>query len=311
MIIEELEREMENQDICQAIIENIFLLKDRSIVAGCCLLSGTVREGDLLYCVDGAGRQCIPVKVAGIVIQGKGGAASITADGKGITRAAFRMADCKITDLHIGHMLQNEPEEILYDSKPGWDAIADRFEQLYPGQKQPAHFGMYACLKPGEAGPLDGINVYNHKDYFHFVTFGLSELYEKQNGNPDRSGYGFELTVKLKKEGLENPALEVRHMCSLLQMIAGITTNGGHQFLPGQILPISKQKGLDVNGKSHITGFMMKEDELGTLTTPFGKVQLILLVGVTTEEMEGIKNRELAWNQLAEKLPGGMTDYTR
>lgn len=63
-------------------------------------------------------------------------------------------------------------------------------------------------------GPLDGISVYNGGDYFHFVTYGLSELYEKQNGNPERSGYGFELTLKLKKEGLENPALEVRHICA-------------------------------------------------------------------------------------------------
>ena len=37
--------------------------------------------------------------------------------------------------------------------------------------------------------PLDGISVYNGGDYFHFVTYGLSELYEKQNGNPERSGY--------------------------------------------------------------------------------------------------------------------------
>lgn len=302
---------MENQNICQAIIENIFLLKDGSVVAGCYLLTGTVNEGDQLYCVDGAGRQCVPVKAAGIVVQGKGGLKSISAGEKGGVRAAFRMDGCKITDLHIGYMLQNEPEEILYEQAPGWEAIEKRFEQRYPGQKHPAHFGMYACLKPGEMGALDGINVYNHKDYFHFVTFGLSELYEKQNGNPERSGYGFELTAKLKKEGLENPALEVRHMCSLLQMVAGITTNGGHQFLPGQILPLSKQKGLDVTGKSGITGFITIEDELGTLTTPFGRVQLIQLVGVSTEEMEKIKNRELAWNQLVEKLPGGLTDYKR
>lgn len=302
---------MENQSISQAIIENVFLLKDGSIVAGCYLLSGTVREGDQLYCVDGAGRLCLPVKVSGIVLQGKGGITSISASEKGGTRAAFRMADCKITDLHIGHMLQNEPEEVLYDKTPGWNALTACFEKKYPGQKNPAHFGMYACLKPGEAGPLDGISVYNSKDYFHFVTYGLSELYEKQNGNPDRSGFGFELTVRLKKEGLENPALEVRHMCSLLQMVAGITANGGHQFLPGQILPISKQKGLDVNGKSNITGFITRPDEPAGLITPFGKVMLIQLVGVTTEEMEKMKSGELTWNQVNEKLPEGLTDYKR
>ncbi|MDO4332989.1 MAG: suppressor of fused domain protein [Eubacteriales bacterium] len=297
--------------LCQAIIESVMLLKDGSIVAGCNLLSGTVKEGDKLFCIDGVGRQCVPVTVAGIVIPQKGVAASITAGQEKGNRAAFKMTECKITDLHVGHMLQNEPEEILYTEAPGWDAITALFEKQYPGQKHPAHFGIYACLKAGETGPLDGISVYQAKEYFHFVTYGLSELYEKQNGNPNRSGYGFELTVKLKKEGLENPALEVRHMCSILQMIAGITTNGGHQFLPGQILPLSKQRGLDVNGKSRITGFITRADEIGNLVTPFGNVALIQLAGVTTDEMEQLKNKELTLKQMEERIPAGITDYKR
>lgn len=100
-------------------------------------------------------------------------------------------------------------------------------------------------------------------------------------------------------------------MCSLLQMVAGITTEGGHQFLPGQVLPISRQKGLDAGGKSRISGFLIKEDELGTVNSPFGAVQLILLVGVTTDEMEQVKDRKLNWGQLNERIPDGVTDYKR
>ena len=96
-------------------------------------------------------------------------------------------------------MLQSEPEEVIYKEAPGWNAITECFEKRYPDQKIPAHFGCYASYKPDEMGPLDGISVYNGGDYFHFVTYGLSELYEKQNGNPERSGYRFELTLKLKK----------------------------------------------------------------------------------------------------------------
>ena len=129
-------------------------------------------------------------------------------------------------------------------------------------------------------GPLDGISVSNGGDYFHFVTYGLSELYEKQNGNPERSGYGFELTLKLKKAGLETPALEVRHICSLLQMIAGITVINEHQFTPGQFLAFGQQRGLDAASKSAITVFITKEDDIGTVESPFGKVQLVQLIGV-------------------------------
>ena len=313
-IIEE-KTAMENQNTgnpyCQAIIESVILLKDSSIVVGCNLLSGTVKTKDRLYCADGIGRKCFPVTVAGVAIPGKGALDSIKAGEEGSNRAAFRLENCKITDLHVGHVLQSEPEEILYAEAPGWDAITARFAAQYQGQKYPAHFGMYTSMKPGEAGPLDGISVYNGGEYFHFVTYGLSELYEKQNGNPDRSGYGFELTVKLKKEGLDNPPLEVRHMCSFLQMIAGITTNGGHQFLPGQIIPISRERGFDVTGKSRMTGFITKEDELGTLLTPFGKVQLIQLIGVTSEETEKLKNKEMTLPQLTELIKSGLTDYKR
>ena len=75
---------MENQDrtageFCQAVIENVFLLKDGSIVAGCNLLSGTVKTGDRLYYVDCIGRECFPLTVAGIALPKKGAVSVISA----------------------------------------------------------------------------------------------------------------------------------------------------------------------------------------------------------------------------------------
>lgn len=296
--------------LTQAVIENILLLKDGSLVAGCYLLSGSVKEGARLYYTDGIGRQCFPLTISGIVIPGKGGVPEAAAGEKGV-HLAFRIADVTIDKLHVGHLLQSEPEELWYEEAPGWDAITERFAVLYPEQKKPLHFGTYAGFKAGEAGPLDGINVYNGKDFFHFVTLGLSELYEKQNGNSERSGYGFELTLKLKKEGLQNPALEIRHVCSLLQMLAGVTVNHGHQYLPGQCLATGMPKGFDAMQKSALTCFVTKEDELGVIATPFGRVQLVQVIGITDAEMERVKKKELTPQQLAEQIPGGLTDYQR
>lgn len=305
---------MENRtqaEQCQAIIEDVFLLKDGNIVAGCNLTSGTIREGDRLYYVDCIGRECFPVTIAGLALPQKGGISSLTAVEGQANRVACRLEGCKIEKLHPGHILQSNSEEILYEQAPGWDAITAAFERRYPAQKHPMHFGTYSCFRQGEAGPLDGISIYNGGEYLHFVTYGLSELYEKQNGNPNRSGYGFELTVKLKKAGLVNPMLEVRHMCCVLQMVAGITADNGHQFLPGQVMPISRQRGMDATGKSALSGFITKEDEIGTLDTPFGKVQLIQLVGVTADEIEKLKNKTIAVSQLAEQLKDGLTDFAR
>lgn len=299
------------EEFSQAIIENLFLLKDGSVVMGCHVVCGTVHRGDRFYYVDCVGRECFAVTVADIAVPKVGSVEKVSAGEENARQAAIKVAERVIGKVHPGHMLQSEPEEVIYKEAPGWDAITECFEKRYPDQKIPAHFGCYASYKPDEMGPLDGISVYNGGDYFHFVTYGLSELYEKQNGNPERSGYGFELTLKLKKEGLENPALEVRHICSLLQMIAGITVNNGHQFTPGQFLAMGQQRGLDAASKSAITGFITKEDDIGTVESPFGKVQLVQLIGVKAEEIEQMKNKTMTPAQLAEILKDGLTDYKR
>lgn len=305
------QKSKENGTFCQAVIENVFRLKDGSVVAGCNLMTGTVNVEDTLYYIDCNGRSCFPVKVSGIAVPEKGGIKSITAGEEHSNHAAFRILDHSLDQLHAGHILQSEPEDVLYEEAPGWNAITECFEKHYPGQKHPLHFGSYASFKPGEAGPLDGISVYDGGDCFHFVTYGMSELYEKQNGNPERSGFGFELTLKLKKEGLENPLMEVRHICSLLQMAAGITMDNGHQFLPGQFIMVTKGRGFDAAGKSKLTGFVTKQDECGTIETPFGKVQFVQLIGVTQEELIRMKDGITKPEDLVQQLGAGLTDYKR
>ncbi len=59
---------------------------------------------------------------------------------------------------------------------PGWDAIVATFEKIYPTQKEPLHYAPMLSWRLGGEDPLDGISVYDGGDYFHFVTFGFSEL---------------------------------------------------------------------------------------------------------------------------------------
>lgn len=60
-----------------------------------------------------------------------------------------------------------------------------------------------------------------------------------------------------------------------------------------------------------ITGFTTKEDDIGTVESPFGKVQLVQLIGVKAEEIEQMKNKTMTPAQLAEILKDGLTDYKR
>lgn len=74
---------------------------------------------------------------------------------------------------------------------------------------------------------------------------------------------------------------------------------------------VGQQRGLDAASKSAITGFITKEDDIGTVESPFGKVQLVQLIGVKAEEIEQMKNKTMTPAQLAEILKDGLTDYKR
>ena len=91
-----------------------------------------------------------------------------------------------------------------YIETSGWDAITRAFEKLYPEQTDPLHYAPMISWRLGGEDPLDGISIYDGGDYYHFVTYGLSELYDKESEDFDYSGYGFELTLKLKKASLKN-----------------------------------------------------------------------------------------------------------
>ena len=56
----------------------------------------------------------------------------------------------------------------------GWELIEREFLRIYPGQNDPLHFAAMIKWRFGGNDPLDGISIYEGKDYWHFVTFGLS-----------------------------------------------------------------------------------------------------------------------------------------
>jgi hypothetical protein len=88
------------------------------------------------------------------------------------------------------------------EAAPGWVAITRVFEAAYPGQTNPVHLGplVFRMHDLSEnAAALDGVSAYDAGDHWHFVTYGLTELYGKENEDPNVSGFGYELTFKLPK----------------------------------------------------------------------------------------------------------------
>ena len=193
----------------------------------------------------------------------------------------------------------------------GWDAIAEACREVYPTQKS-EHYGTIISWQFGGNDPLEGIDVYDAGEYWHFVTYGLSELYDKEWENKEISGFGMEFTFKLKKDAYENEEGEIKCICGILQAIARITFTKGEIFRAFEYLYTGQQQGIDTKMESNITGFITIPDkELGSIETPNGKVDFVEFIGVTNAELLAIQNKEITVKELYMKLGSDVTNYRR
>jgi hypothetical protein len=195
-------------------------------------------------------------------------------------------------------------------STAGWDAITARFGQLYPGQDDPLHYGTIIAYEFGGGDPLDGVSIYDGGDFWHFVTYGFSELYDKESDNDEWSGYGFELTMRLlKSDNIDEQ--ELKGVVRNLQTMARYVFGSGRGFSPYQYLYTGQQTGMDVAGTSILTGYATAPDAAGTIETLNGKVEFVCLVGLTDAELQVIMNKEKTVEQVLEQLGSDITDYNR
>lgn len=202
-----------------------------------------------------------------------------------------------------------EPAEEI--GAEGWLNIEKEFLRVYPGQTKPKHYGTLVKWRLGGNDPLDGISIYDGGDYWHFVTFGLSELYEKESENKEISGYGYEMTLKLKKYKFEDEEAEIKNICGILQSIARITFNNGEIFLPNEFIYTGQQTGMDAKQKSNITGFITISDtSVNTIDTPNGKVDFLELIGMTDAELKTLSNKASVID-IYGRLGSDLTDYRR
>lgn len=194
----------------------------------------------------------------------------------------------------------------------GWDAITKEFNRLYPNQDNPKHYGTLINWEFGGNDPLRGISIYDSGDSWHFVTYGLTELYEKVSENKDVSGFGMEFTFRLKKDYSEKEESEIKCICGILQSIARLTLVNKEIFKPYEYLYSGQTTGIDANQKSNITGFITIPDvKANEIDTPNGKVIFVEFVGVTDRELKSIMNKEISVRELYDKLGTDITSYNR
>lgn len=131
----------------------------------------------------------------------------------------------------------------------GLQAIYRTCFRLYPDQPSPLQVTALRKFWMGGPDPLDYIYMFSNAGsadsrsppHWHYVTTGLSDLYgdarlHNYSTNADGpSGFGFELTFRLRREpGEKNPPTWPAH---LLQSLARYVFRSQAQLLPGDHIP--------------------------------------------------------------------------
>lgn len=133
-------------------------------------------------------------------------------------------------------------------------------------------------MPPGDE--LVQIQVYAHPaGHWHYVTYGFTSLYEgSAPPKPGaRDGFGYELGLRVVRSSERPPTQPM----DLLRALARVLVEGRHVLAPGHTLPL---RGPIAEG-SKLSAFAVAADpELGSLVTPLGSVEMLLLVGITADE---------------------------
>lgn len=199
----------------------------------------------------------------------------------------------------------------------GWDAIVAAWKPLY-GDREPLHFGNVLPFGAGGKDPIHGMDLhFNSKPvpHWHLITYGFSELWGKESDDPEVSGYGFELTARVKidvshgeatrlaagdyaicKTGSENSRGRVVPFWAMncLQNLARYVFESGNAFDDGHHVDLLGPMRTDSNTLIRAAAFRL-DPVLPPISTPNGSVNFLQLVGLTNDEYEATKD----WNTLS------------
>jgi suppressor of fused-like protein len=188
------------------------------------------------------------------------------------------------------------------EEAPGRDAIASAMARLCP-EPEVGHWGAVSKL-PGDPG-IDGISAYDAGTHWHFVTFGLTELWSKVTDDSHVSGFGYEFTMRVRKTDAAPPSW----VLNLLQRLGDAVFKGaqfgsGHTLAPGGAIT-----GRD---SSSLRALLFVDDpELPVIATPHGSVAFLQVVGITRDELDAIKANREQVGAMRTQDPLFITDPTR
>jgi hypothetical protein len=173
------------------------------------------------------------------------------------------------------------------EQAPGWDAIDTALARIY-GSQQPRHVGYYPP-RGFAGGALQGCSAYAADGHWHYVSYGLSELYVPEpDADPRVSGWGSELTMRVPRGAEQDPpGWPFRMLNELAKHVksAGVALGPGHRFdLRAPVTGYPHVEGAPGTGLTVYA--VLTDPQLGQISTPNGQVTFFQFVGVTAAEKE-------------------------
>ena len=156
----------------------------------------------------------------------------------------------------------------------GVEAIEAKCKALY-GEQKGYHFGVKVPYILGGPDPLDQVSIYKSNSggipHWHYISYGLTELYQKDSDYEEESGYGFELSFRLEDKGEQTPPV---WPVSLMQNLARYVFKSGNVFKANEHMDANGPICLGTETKLTAFGFDI-DPELGDMDTPYGHVEFI------------------------------------
>jgi hypothetical protein len=191
------------------------------------------------------------------------------------------------------------------------DAIAEKLAAVY-GSQEPKHWGTVMRYSEGGPDPLDGISAYRAENppHWHFVTFGFSELYEKKSQDREVSGWGFELSFRVKRghDKEAPPEWPLPLLQKLARYVFSNKTPFDHEHYirwggPITTLELTKLEAL----------IFAIDPLLGEINTANGRLKFLAAVAITAEEHEFAASQgpERLLPRLLKQNPLGVIDLKR
>lgn len=215
----------------------------------------------------------------------------------------------------------NESSPAIETHRYGMDAIENEVKRIHPSVWSVRYYTPKIPWESGGTEPLEKISIHKEEDYFHFITYGLTELHDKESKDQTKSGFGVELTFKLKKREYKDQAEEQKELLNialLLQKFAKYIIQENSIVKPYEDTYLvegihsRKNVGIDIAGTSNIVAFITVPDkDLQSLETPYGRVDFIALIGITKKELQALRNGKITEKELYEKIGTDVISYTR